>query len=100
MYKFQMRELMLALSASGAVIVSAVNADAFVDYCQQNHVKCYVGASEQNVVEVRKGMRPVEPKPKFEPRKKRMAKETEDFLAKWDDNIRFIKEHEDDPIIA
>ena len=98
MYKFQMRELMLALSASGAVIVSAVLADAFVDYCQQNHVKCYVGASEKNVVEVRKGMRPVV-QPKFEPRKK-MRKESEEFFARMEANIRFIREHDDAPIIA
>lgn len=98
---FQLRELMLALSATGAVIMSADNADCFVEYCQSNHVKCYVSQQEGNVVEIRKGVKPISEKPKVVERRKPMKQETRDFFARWDENIRLL--HADDnipPIIA
>lgn len=101
MYRYQLRELMLALSATGAVIMSADNADCFMAYCQGNHVKCYVSQQDGNVVEIRKGVKPISEKPKVMERRKPMKQETRDFLARWDENIRLL--HADDdvpPIIA
>jgi hypothetical protein len=102
MYKFQLRELMLALSATGAVIMSADNADCFVEYCQSNHVKCYVSQQDGNVVEIRKGVKPMVEKAKVMERRKTMKQETRDFFARWDENIRLLHADDDDvpPIIA